>query len=63
LPTTTKGFWTEWFVEASDQVRYGDAEFTFEREVAVLEKLEASTAVPLLPVTRLKIAIAGLHTK
>jgi hypothetical protein len=35
----------------------------FEREVAVLEKLEASTAVPLLPVTRLKIAIAGLHTK
>jgi hypothetical protein len=35
----------------------------FEREVAVLEKLEASTAVPLLPVTTLKIAIAGLHTK
>jgi len=33
------------------------------REVAVLEKLEASTAVPLLPVTTLKIATAGLHTK
>jgi len=29
LPTTTRGFWAEWFVEASDQVRYGDPEFTF----------------------------------
>jgi len=96
------GFWAEWFVEVSDQVRfiehllrwpcYGDPEFTFgdveralrqevrardylfryrviadatlrAREVAVLDKLEASTAVPLLPVTTLKIATADLHTK
>ena len=39
MPTTTRGFWAEWFVEAFDQVRfiehllrwpcYGDPEFTF----------------------------------